>query len=355
MILNYKLPGITSRAVQSDRINTHILSHGPPACTDVVFIHGNCASAGFWDETMVAMPGGFHAIAPDLRGYGSTEPLPVDATLGLDDMVADVRSLVKTLGLSPIHLVGHSMGGGVAMKYAVAFPKNILSITLIDTVSPYGYSGSKGVEGTPIHEDGAPAGAGSVNPDFVRQLGEKEMGVEDPMSPLNVMRQFYVKPPFIYEREEALLEAMLSTRVGDDWYPGNAVPSEHWPGAAPGDKGVNNAISRKYFDASGIVNIDPKPPILWIRGADDLIVSDQAMWDIAALGAMGFVPGWPGEEECPPQPMLKQIRAVLDQYAANGGHYEEVVIDDAGHSPFLEKPQEFNEVFHNFLKANNRE
>lgn len=353
MTSNLKLPGIISRTVQSDRIHTHILSHGPPACADVIFIHGNCASAGFWDETMLAMPEDYHAIAPDLRGYGRTEPLPIDATLGLDDMVEDIRSLVKALGISPIHLVGHSMGGGVAMKYAIAYPKSVSSITLVDTISPYGYSGSMGVDGTPVYDDGAPAGAASVNPDFVRLLGEKEMGDEDPMAPVNVLRQFYVKPPFVPEREEALLEAVLSTKVGDDWYPGNSVPSEHWPGAAPGDKGVNNAFSRKYFDASALVDIDPKPPILWIRGADDLIVADNAFWDIAALGAMGYVPGWPGEDECAAQPMLQQIRAVLDQYAANGGQYEEAVIEDAGHSPFLEKPEEFNRLLHAHLKANN--
>ena len=117
-------------------------------------------------------------------------------------------------------------------------------------------------------------------------------------------------------------------------------------------KGYNNAFSRKFFDASALVDIDPKPPILWIRGADDLIVSDNAFWDIAALGAMGYVPGWPGHEQCPPQPMLQQIRAVLDQYAANGGQYEEVVIEDAGHSPFLEKPEEFNKFLHAHLQAN---
>jgi pimeloyl-ACP methyl ester carboxylesterase len=184
----------------------------------------------------------------------------------------------------------------------------------------------------------------------VRLLAEKERGTDDPSSPRNVLRQFYVKPPFVPEREEELLSSMLSLRIGDDWYPGNSIPSEHWPGAAPGDKGIVNAFSRKYFDASAIVDISPKPPILWIRGADDQVVSNQAMWDIAALGALGFVPGWPGEEECPPQPMLDQIKAVLDQYQENGGEYDEVVIADAAHSPYIEKPEEFNAAFHQVLQ-----
>lgn len=344
------LEGITSRMVQTDRIQMHILTAGPEDGVPVVFIHGNGSSATFWEETMLALPSGFRSIAPDMRGYGDTEPLPVDATLGLGDMVEDVHSLVQALELGRFHIVGHSMGGGIVMKYAIAYPQDLLSITLVDTMSPYGYSGSKDVDGTPCYEDGAPAGAASVNPDFVRLLKEGDRSTDNPVSPRNVMRQFYFKPPFVPKREEELLSAMLSLRVGEDWYPGDFVPSPHWPGAAPGTRGIVNAFSRKYFEASGLADISPRSPILWIRGADDLVVSNSAMWDIATLGALGFVPGWPGPQECPPQPMLDQIRAVLERYKANGGTYREVVIPDCGHTPFVEKPEEFNAAFHAFLK-----
>ncbi len=345
------LEGITSQMVQTRRLRMHVLTAGTEDSVPVLFVHGNGSSATFWEETMLALPSGFRGIAPDMRGYGDTEPLPVDATLGLGDMVEDIRSLVEAMGLGKFHIVGHSMGGGIGMKYGIAYPEDLLSITLVDTMSPYGYSGSKDVQGTPCHEDGAPAGAASVNPDFVRLLKEKDRGTDNPVSPRNVMRQFYFKPPFVPRREEELLSAMLSLRVGEDWYPGDFVPSPHWPGAAPGTRGIVNAFSRKYFDASGIADISPRPPVLWIRGADDLVVSNAAMWDIAALGALGFVPGWPGPEECPPQPMLDQTRAVLERYRANGGTYREVVIPDCGHTPFIEKPEEFNAVFHAFLRG----
>jgi pimeloyl-ACP methyl ester carboxylesterase len=262
-------------------------------------------------------------------------------------MAADVRSLVEALGIGRHHIVGHSMGGGVVMKYALNHAADLLTITLVDTVSPYGYGGSKDVEGAMTYDDGCPTG---INPEFVQLLAAGERGTENPMAPRNVLRQFYVKPPFIPAREEELLSSMLTTKVGDDWYPGSFVPSDNWPGAAPGTTGVLPAFNRKYFDASAIAGIDPRPPILWLRGADDLIVADNAMFDLAALGAMGAVPGYPGVEECPPQPMLQQIRAVLDQYAANGGSYEEMVIADAGHSPYLEQPEAFNAPFHAHLK-----
>ncbi len=341
------LAGIQSHMIQTPRLAVHVLISGPDAGTPVLFIHGNGSSATFWEETMLALPQGFRGIALDLRGYGDTEARPIDATLGLGDMVADVHALVQTLDLGQFHIVGHSMGGGVVMKYSIAYPADLLSITLVDTMSPYGYGGSKGPDGAFTYDDGAPSG---INPDFVKLLAAGEKGTENPMAPRNVFRQFYVKPPFIPAREDALIDSMLSTKIGDDFYPGNSVPSPNWPGAAPGDKGVLPAFNRKYYNASALADIHPQPPILWIRGADDLIVGDMAMFDMAALGAIGAVPGYPGTEECPPQPMLVQIRAVLDRYAANGGHYEEVVIADAGHSPYLEKPAEFNAVFHKILQ-----
>jgi len=332
--------------VETDRLHVHVLLSGPEDGVPVLFVHGNVSSATFWEETMLALPDGFRGIAVDLRGYGDTETLPVDATLGLSDMVDDIYSLVQALGLEQYHIVGHSMGGGVVMKYTIAHAADLLTVTLVDPLSPYGYGGSKGVDGQMTYDDGAPTG---VNPEFVQALADGERGLENPMSPRNVFRQFYVKPPFIPENEEALISSMLTTRIGDDWYPGTSVPSDNWPGAAPGDRGIIPAFNRKYFNASALSSIEPKPPILWIRGADDLIVGDMAMFDLAALGAMGAMPGYPGAEECPPQPMLAQTRAVLEQYRAQGGTFEEAVIMDAGHSPYLDRPAEFNAVFHAHL------
>jgi pimeloyl-ACP methyl ester carboxylesterase len=345
------MDGITSQMVQTGRLKVHVLSAGPGDGIPVLLLHGNGASATFWEEVMLALPPNYRGIAPDMRGYGDTEPLPVDATQGLGDMAEDVLSLVEALDLGRHHLIGHSMGGGIGMKCAIARPADLLSLTLVDSMSPFGYSGSKGVEGTPCFEDGAPAGAGSVNPDFIRLMGAKDRGLENPSSPRNVLRQFYVKPPFVPAREEELLSSMLSLRIGDDWYPGDCVPSPHWPGVAPGKRGIVNAFARKYFNAGNLADIEPRPPTLWIRGADDLIVSNTALWDIAALGALGYVPGWPGVEGYPPQPMLDQLRAVLEQYKANGGSYVEEVIADAGHSPFLEKPEEFQAVLNAFLEG----
>ena len=77
-----------------------------------------------------------------------------------------------------------------------------------------------------------------------------------------------------------------------------------------------------------------------MRGSHDLAVSDTAASDPGSLlGQVGLLPGWPGADAFPlPQPMVGQTRAVLEEYAAAGGSYQEVVLQDAGHLAYLEKP-----------------
>jgi pimeloyl-ACP methyl ester carboxylesterase len=162
-----------------------------------------------------------------------------------------------------------------------------------------------------------------------------------------------VKPPFIPEREDELVDAMLSTHLGERDIPGDSVASPNWPHMAPGVWGASNATSPKYaIDVDELVRREPKCRILWIHGSHDLAVSDTAASDPGYLGRQGLLPGWPGEEDYPPQPMLAQIRRTLERYASAGGRYQEVVVRDTGHLPFIEKPDEFNKAFHAHIASN---
>lgn len=96
-----------------------------------------------------------------------------------------------------------------------------------------------------------------------------------------------------------------------------------------------NAISPKYLDVSGVAGIDPKPPVLWIRGDSDTVISDESAMDFAARARTATSDGYPGDAAAPPQPMLAQTRAVLEEYRARGGSVREVVIDGAAHAPHL--------------------
>lgn len=318
-------------------------------------IHGNVSSNLFWYETIKAFADEYWIIAPDMRGYGKTEALPIDATRGLRDWSDDLKSLVEALKIKcPFHLIGWSMGGGIVMQYAIDNPSDLASMILINPISPYGFGGTKGENGIPCNSSFSGTGGGAVNPRFIELIAQRYRGEDDPNSPRMVLNQFYFKPPFRVsrEREEILLDSMLSTKLGDAFYPGDYESCEEWPGFAPGKKGINNAFSPKYMNLSSIIDIVPKCPILWVRGSDDLIVSDTSFFCFGFLGKSGFVPGWPGDDLYPPQPMVTQTRYVLEQYKAKGGYYEEFVVEDAGHSPHIEKPHIFQQKVRSFLKVN---
>ncbi|MBL8059064.1 MAG: alpha/beta hydrolase, partial [Anaerolineales bacterium] len=147
------LPGITSRMVDTARLKMHVLFSGPEAGTPVLFIHGNASSATYWEEIMLGLPAGYRGIAPDLRGYGDTEDKLIDATRGCGDWVDDLRALAQALGLGRYHVVGHSMGGAIIFSLVGTAPAEVLSATLVDPGSPYGFGGTKDLDGTPCYPD----------------------------------------------------------------------------------------------------------------------------------------------------------------------------------------------------------
>lgn len=347
------LPGITSTFVDTPRLRQHVLSCGPADGTPVLFIHGNFSAATYWEELMLALAGrGFRCLAPDLRGYGWTEDRLIDATRGFRDWSDDLDALLTSLGIERCHLVGWSMGGGVVYRLIADHPEKVITATLQAPVSPYGFGGSKGIDGVPCYDDFAGSGGGVVNADFVARIVARDRSADDANSPRNVINAFYYKAPFRAGREEDFLTAALQEKTGPERYPGDFVPSAHWPNFAPGVLGPVNCWSPKYLagEVPDLLAAHPKPPVLWIHGDSDLIVSDASFFDLGTLGRLGYVPGWPGDEVFPPQPMVSQTRAVLERYAAAGGSFREILFPDCAHSPHIEKPEAWLAAFLEFVR-----
>ncbi len=69
-------------------------------------------------------------------------------------------------------------------------------------------------------------------------------------SPHNVCNQLYFAGGFRSELEDVFVDSMLTTALGDDNYPGDSVPSENWPGFAPGSHGVLNTLTPGHHDVN---------------------------------------------------------------------------------------------------------
>lgn len=339
--------GIDTRSVSTPRLTANVLER-PGEGEPIVFVHGNVSSSLFWQPTMLGLDA--RSLAIDLRGFGDTETLPVDATRGLRDFSDDVASVLDALDVPRAHLVGWSMGGGVVMQLLLDRPDLVQSVTLVSPVSPFGFGGTRR-DGSLLTPDAAGTGGGGANPDFVARLAAHDATDEAATSPRQVFRSSYVAPGFADDHEDLWVDAMLSTATGDEHYPGTAVPSASWPGFAAGTSGVLNTMAPTVFNASGIVHLAEKPPILWVRGDLDAIVGDESFFDLNTLGKHGVIPGWPGDEVAPPQPMLAQTRDVLDAYERAGGSYRELVFEGAGHSAHLERPEEFQRALADHVAA----
>ena len=351
----YSLPaGVAARDVDTTRLRTHYLEAGEPDAAPVVFLHGNIASSLFWDETLAALPATFRGIAYDMRGFGGTEPGPIDATRGMGDFVDDLTALLDALSIAtPVHVVGWSTGGLVAMCFAADHPARVASLTLVDSVSPYGFGGTRDLVGTPVNDDFSGTGAGIVPPEVVERISAGDTSADSDMSPRVFMNNFYWKQGFTVDsaREDAFVAELLKSVVGEETFPGDVATSEHWPGFAPGRTGVNNALSGRYASAVHLRDVDPRPPVLWIHGTDDLVVSDTSLYDVGHLGALGVIPEWPGADTYPAQPMVSQVRTFFQDYTARGGTFRDVEIEGAGHGPHIDHAPQFQQELFTFLEA----
>ncbi|WP_068402589.1 alpha/beta fold hydrolase [Kribbia dieselivorans] len=345
---DHLLEGIQASDIDTHRLRMRVLTRaGQTTGRPLLLVHGNISSSLFYQRLMLALPDDIRPIAPDLRGYGETQAEPIDATRGLGDHVDDLVALLDALGIDRADAMGWSMGGGVIARLAIDAPGRVSSLTLQAPISPFGYGCTKGLDGELVFADAAGTGGGGGNPRLIELLAAKDPdgvltdGQPEAVSPRATLRGLYVAPRETpWPDEDLWVASMLTTRTGADFYPGDSTASPNWPGFAPGTRGVLNSMAPTYCRWDDLPDAAELPPVLWIRGANDLIVADAAGLDLAVLGQAGLIPGYPGADVIPPQPMIAQTRAVLDRYSTAGGAYREVVFDGTGHSPHLERQDE---------------
>lgn len=318
----------------------------------LMLVHGNASSAGFFFPVIEELAQHFDIVAPDLNGFGDTQASPVQAPTALSDWAQDLKALADTLGFQNFALLGWSLGGGVAMRYAIQYPGDLSHLILLSPMSPYGFGGTRGLEGTMYKDNGWGSPGGFGNPAFIAKLREKDRG-EDPAAARAVLEKslFAAGWPFGREWQDFFVDELLKIQLGEDYYPGDYQPLAEFPYVLPGKRGISNALAPQYANCAALVDIQPQVPILWIRGDKDGLSSDQSFADLATLGLLNLLPGYPGIEAFPPQPMVGQTRAVLEQYKAKGGTYQELVMAGCAHASHLEDSPRFVKELVAFIKG----
>jgi 4,5:9,10-diseco-3-hydroxy-5,9,17-trioxoandrosta-1(10),2-diene-4-oate hydrolase len=111
-------------------IHYHDMGDGDP----VIFLHGAGGGASGYSNFKGNYPefagAGFRTIVPDMPGYGLSSK-PDIAQYDLDFFVAGIKGLVDALGLGKVTLLGNSLGGAVALGYALAYPDEVSRLILM--------------------------------------------------------------------------------------------------------------------------------------------------------------------------------------------------------------------------------
>jgi pimeloyl-ACP methyl ester carboxylesterase len=104
-----------------------IAGDGPP----VVLIHGMLNSSSHWQAVALDLAAEHTVIAPDLIGHGDSAAPRGDYSLGAH--AASIRDLLTALGVERATIVGHSLGGGVAMQFFYQFPARVQRLVLVSS------------------------------------------------------------------------------------------------------------------------------------------------------------------------------------------------------------------------------
>src|SRR5213594_4289414 len=131
------------------RVIYRIAGSGPP----VVLIHGMINSSRHWEAVALRLAASHTVIAPDLIGHGDSATPRGDYSIGAHAAV--IRDVLAAIGIDRASIVGHSLGGGVAMQFFYQFPQRVQRLALVS-------SGGLGQEVSPMLRTAALPGVSAL-------------------------------------------------------------------------------------------------------------------------------------------------------------------------------------------------
>ena len=252
----------------------------------MLFIHGILGSQGQWTQLIASLQNDHRVIVPDLFGHGESDKPVGDYSLGAH--AATLRDLLDRLGVERVTLVGHSLGGGIAMVFYYLFPERVERLVLVA-------SGGLGREVNPVLRSATLPGAEWVLP---------------------VLASAWVRA-----RAEKAGRALSS--VG--WRPGTDITAI-WHGFTS----LADAASRRAFLATTRAVIDPGGQTV---NAHDYLPDTAPIPTLIVWGSRDrMIPAW---------------HAINAQKSMPGCRVE--LFEGAGHFPHLDEPDRFADLVRDFI------
>ena len=136
----------------SDRLKLQFWDYGQDNKPPLVLVHGGLDHARSWDWVARVLRDEYHVYALDLRGHGNSAWAP-GATYSMAEHVLDLSVLIDIIDKGPvkepIRIVGHSLGGMIALHYAGVFPERVLKVISVEGIGfPLGHK----IHGTPSEQ-----------------------------------------------------------------------------------------------------------------------------------------------------------------------------------------------------------
>lgn len=99
----------------------------------MVFLHGFCGSADYWEEVVPFIAKKYRIIVPDLRGHGQSSP--GEEGYSIEDLADDLHQLLQMLGVKKPMMLGHSLGGYITLAYAEAYSEHLTAFGLVHSTA----------------------------------------------------------------------------------------------------------------------------------------------------------------------------------------------------------------------------
>ena len=130
-----EIVGPTSSFYVSQRLRLHFVDWGNESAPPLLLIHGGRDHARSWDWIARELRRDYHVIAPDLRGHGDSAHA-VGGMYAMAEFVLDVAQLLEALQVFPVTIVGHSLGGAIALQYTGVYPERVHKLVAIEGLGP---------------------------------------------------------------------------------------------------------------------------------------------------------------------------------------------------------------------------